>query len=264
MATYVVGDIHGCFQTFEHLLRQINFRDHVDQIWFVGDLVNRGPDSLSILRWAAHRDALCVLGNHDLTCLAAYCSEAQVTDQGLQAVLKAPDVAELMTWFRRQPLMYWDEEVILVHAGFHPGWDFTEACRRARALETHLRGSDWKTFLREVTDRSAVPSVLSESIGYLTRIRMCRADGTAALTYKGRPEEAPDGFEPWYRRSQIVGGLRTVYFGHWAAHGHRVEPGLVALDDGCVWGGHLVAIRLEDGHVERVRAHHGDMKKTPR
>jgi bis(5'-nucleosyl)-tetraphosphatase (symmetrical) len=262
MATYVVGDIHGCFSTFERLLRRIDYQDGADQIWFVGDLVNRGPDSLSVVRWAARHDAVCVLGNHDLSCLAAYCGAHRDSDDTLETLLTAPDVVPLMEWLRTRPLMHWNEQSVLVHAGFHPHWTFDEACRRARAVENGLRGPNWQGFIREVSDRSVAPTAVSEAIGCFTRIRMCRGDGSVDFGFKGVPEQAPSDLRPWYQLSPIIGGQRRVYFGHWAAHGHRVYPGFVALDAGCVWGGHLVAIRLDDGHVEMVAANEADANMT--
>ena len=254
MATYVIGDIHGCYETLQALWPKLGFDRRRDRLWLVGDLVNRGPRSLAVLRWARDLDARLgdrmrvVLGNHDLHLLARHDGHARRRRKDtLEEVLTAPDREPLIAWLARRPLVHRDGETLLVHAGLLPQWTPEDAEEVARGLEATLRDPDRR---RSLIDRAEPPddspwigsrAALSAFAG----LRTCTVDGEPC-GHKGPPEEAPAGCLPWFqvpgRRSSNV----TVVFGHWAAMGLRLEPAAIGLDSGCVWGQRLTAIRLED------------------
>lgn len=257
MATYAIGDLHGCYATTLGLMAQIPFDPERDRLWFVGDLVNRGPASLSTLRWV--RDfgsrATTVLGNHDLhlLCRAQGFREDKPRDT-LSEILEAPDKRELLRWLRHRPLLVREGNSVLVHAGIPPHWTLETAQDRAREAEDALRGPDFEEVLAGYANLASPASPALESIletlRDLTLLRTCDERGKRS-PYSGPPEQAPPGLRPWYevpgrpiRRAQII-------FGHWAALGYRnlPEANVIALDSGCVWGGALTAIRLEDGSV---------------
>jgi bis(5'-nucleosyl)-tetraphosphatase (symmetrical) len=259
MATYAIGDVHGSFATLGRLLRRIGYAPATDRLWLVGDLVNRGPCSLDLLRWAVENDArlTMVLGNHDLHLLAraAGVAEAKRRDT-LDEVLAAPDRDDLLTWLVRRPLLVREGPFVLVHAGLLPGWTPVEAEAVARETEGALRGPEGPRLLaafqkKEVErwkrglagrDRTRV------ALAGLTRLRTLERDGSPCSDFSGAPAEAPRGCRPWYELRQPAAG-ETVIFGHWAALGFRRLPGAVCLDSGCAWGRALTALRLDDGEV---------------
>ncbi len=255
MATYVIGDIHGCFDTLQALWLQLGFEEHRDRLWLVGDLVNRGPKSLEVLRWARDADERLgdrmrvVLGNHDLHLLAMHDGYAKRRRKDtLEDVLAAPDREPLVEWLACQPLIHRDGEVLMVHAGLLSHWTPDDAEAAARELAAVLRAPDRR---RPLIDRGLVPEAGSPWAGpradlnAFAGLRTCTAAGEPCK-HKGPPDEAPPGCLPWFqvpgRRSAEV----TVVFGHWAAMGLRLEPAAIGLDSGCVWGHRLSAIRLED------------------
>ena len=256
MARYIVGDIQGCFQSLQHLLQTAGFVAGQDELCAVGDLVNRGPDSLATLRWAVEQDITCVLGNHDLYLLALAAGVAKPKNHTLHEILAAPDRNILIEWLRHRPLLLIDEEVGLVHAGLAPAWSLHEAQVWSERAEQALAGSDWRGFLKRIFEGADSPLV--DAVNCLTRIRMCTADGTPDYRYSGSPEQAPQGLRPWFETSQALNEDRPLYFGHWAALGHRRLAGAIALDGGCVWGNEMVAIRSDDGHVTRIACVDGD------
>jgi bis(5'-nucleosyl)-tetraphosphatase (symmetrical) len=225
----------------ERLLRQVAFDPARDRVWLVGDLVNRGPRSLAVLRWAMGLgDCLtCVLGNHDLHLLARSWEVAhQKSRDTLGEVLSAPDRRELLEWLRMRPLLHHEGPWVMVHAGLLPSWTVAEAEKHARDAESALRSSDPRPFLAS----------WPRPVKVLANIRTCRADGTMCSEYKGGPDGAPPGCLPWFRHPHARGDA-TVIFGHWAALGFQRGDGYLALDSGCVWGEKLTAVRLEDGAV---------------
>lgn len=250
MATWAIGDVHGCFRTLEALMERLDLDIRRDRLWMVGDLVNRGPRSLEVLRWARSLDAemddrfQVVLGNHDLHLIARYLGVAGARPRDtLTEVLRAADAPELLDWLRRRPFVHFERiagrDYVLVHAGLRPGWapeDVTEAARR---LERNLRGPKAKDLLSSRNERSVVA---------FTRMRMLDRKGRAN-DYNGPLKEAPSGLDPWF--SVVPRGCpeRTIVCGHWAALGLHLEHDLIALDSGCVWGGRLTAVRLEDRRV---------------
>ena len=275
MATWVVGDVQGCFSTFLALLDRLEFKPGRDRLWFVGDLVNRGPDSLGMLRWAyRRRDSLvCVLGNHDLHLLAQRegVIPARRRDT-LAPLLAAPDAGELCDWVAGLPFVHREAGFLLVHAGLLPGWGLAEVETAGAAASGGL-SRDRPGFLRALYslrgDRP--PEDGEESPGddlgravaaasVLTRIRIVDGEGTPSFDFDGVPESIPPGHRPWFESVSLPEGL-TVLFGHWAALGLMVSERAVCLDSGCVWNGSLTALRLEDGAVRIQPAAEGDGRR---
>ena len=263
MATYAIGDIQGCFQALQLLLKQIDFDPLYDRLWLVGDLVNRGPDSLAVLRWAMGLGdaAVTVLGNHDLHLLAvAYGFVKPHRKDTLDQVLAAPDRAELFDWLRHQRLFHTEGDYALVHAGLLPQWSVKKAAKLAHEVEQELRGRHHLDFFRHMYGNE--PAAWSDDLrgmarlrmitNAMTRLRFCTPAGEMEFAHKGPPEIAPAGHQPWYLAPQRKSADSTVIFGHWSALGLKVDSKLLALDTGCLWGGKLTAVRLEDRQVFQV------------
>ncbi|MEO1482824.1 MAG: symmetrical bis(5'-nucleosyl)-tetraphosphatase [Myxococcota bacterium] len=263
MATYAIGDLQGCFRPFMTLLEEIEFDPERDELWIVGDLVNRGPASLEVLRWCYNNRGhiVSVLGNHDLYLLAR--AVGAVNKKGrdtLDDILEAEDGPELLEWLRNRPLIHRDNDWLMVHAGIHPEWTADEALQHAAGVEEQIR-TGYTHIMRELMqgspsriDADSTPIERTRhALGVMTRMRMVGADGGVDFGYKGPVQEAPDGLTPWFavpdRRASDV----TVVFGHWAALGLHVDDAVIGLDSGCVWGNALTAIRLEDRAVFNVR-----------
>ena len=257
MATYAIGDIQGCREALERLLEAIGFDPARDRLWFAGDLVNRGPDSLGTLRLV--RDlgdrAITVLGNHDLHLLAvASGAEPARSSDHLDDVLAAPDRDELLDWLRHRPLLHHDPRLgyTLVHAGLPPQWDLATARACATELEAVLRGPDHADFFDHMYGdhpRRWDPDLRGRDrlrfiTNCLTRMRYCDRSGNLDLASKGPPGTQPSPFLPWFRiPDRASAGLRIV-FGHWSTLGPHDGHGVHALDTGCLWGGRLTALRL--------------------
>lgn len=260
MPTYAIGDIQGCYRTLRRLLRRIRFDEDADRLWLVGDLVNRGPRSLEVLRWVREQGdrVTTVLGNHDLHLLGrAYETRAPKSRDTLDPVLSAPDRTELIDWLRRRPLLHREGEFVLLHAGLLPSWTLERGTELAREAGTVLAGPSPGRLLRALVD--ARPPAWREGLApedrwrvavqALTRLRTCRDDDRVCEGFSGPPEEAPEGCRPWFERRDDHAARVTVVCGHWATLGLRLRPGLMALDSGCVWGRELTAVRLEDRKV---------------
>jgi len=257
VALYAIGDIHGCYRTFQNLLRRIEFSPDRDRLWLVGDLVNRGPASVEVLRWARRHESsvTCVLGNHDLKLLA--CAAALRKPAGkdtLEDVLGAPDRDELIEWLAARHFVHRDGPFLMVHAGLLPAWSAEEACRLARELEAALRGPERVETLRAISSKG--PLEWAESLrppdrwrslaAVFTRLRTCYENGRPAWDYAGPRERIPAGQCAWFDAPGRRSATHTVCFGHWAALGLYLRPGVTALDSGCAWGGRLTALRLPD------------------
>jgi len=257
MPTYVIGDIHGHLRTLERLLERMQFDAARDRLWLVGDLVNRGPDSLGVLRWARRHDAVvtAVLGNHDLHLLAR-AAGVRTSKQGdtLDGVLAASDREELLDWLRRRPFFHREGPFALVHAGLLPSWTLEEAASRAAELAAALQSAGSAETLEIIhckDDRSrpdaSEPARRWRALSSIfTRLRFCNRNGKPVYGFTGAPADAPDGRVPWFA---VPGRQRrdaTIVFGHWAALGLHLEPGVAALDSGCAWGGPMSAVRLPD------------------
>ena len=263
MATYAIGDVQGCMQELRALLEAIAFDAATDELWFVGDLVNRGPASLEVLRFVrslGHR-ARVVLGNHDLHLISL--AEGFVSareDDTLQSVLSAPDRRELIDWLRTQPLLHVERGWVMVHAGLLPGWDLPAATALAAEVTSALKGTDYRDFLAHLY--GSRPERWSGSlsghdrlrviVNAMTRMRFCAADGTMELRAKGETNNAPPGFMPWFDVPGRLTVHERVVFGHWSALGLYRTERLFGLDSGCVWGGALTALRLEDCALTQI------------
>jgi bis(5'-nucleosyl)-tetraphosphatase (symmetrical) len=259
MATWAIGDVQGCHDELRALVERIA-PGPADQLWFVGDLVNRGPKSLEVLRYV--RDlgerATVVLGNHDLhlLCLAEGLTRPRADDT-LEAVLSAPDRDELLTWLRSRRLVETDGHHVMVHAGLLPQWSVAQACELAGEVWSALNSPGYRTFLRNMygntpdrwSDALSGPDRARVIVNAMTRMRFCRPDGSLDLGPKGTPADAPAGYRPWFAMPSRAHATHTVVFGHWSALGLHVSEDVIALDTGCVWGGRLTAMRLEDRTV---------------
>jgi bis(5'-nucleosyl)-tetraphosphatase (symmetrical) len=262
MATWAIGDIQGCAAELDTLLERIApGRD--DRLWFVGDLVNRGPDSLAALRrvHALGEIAVVVLGNHDLHLLAVALGAQQPKRKDtLDAVLSAPDREPLLEWLRHRPLLHHDAALAhtLVHAGLPPAWDLDLAIAAAREVESALRGSDYRALFevmygdqpRRWSDGLLGDDRLRYSINALTRMRLLTPAGDLELDAKGAPGAHPE-LIPWFDHPEARWRDQTrVVSGHWSTLGVVGTDRYLHLDGGCVWGGELAAVRLEDGQRE--------------
>jgi len=262
VATWAIGDVHGCYRTLRKLLKKIEFAKRDDRLWFTGDLVNRGPRSLEVLEWAADHDwrIESVLGNHDLHLLAvAFGAAEERPRDALAEVLRSKRSLLLLDWLRRRPLLVRSGGRVLVHAGLLPQWSVEEAESLAARLEGRLRGEGAPQLLAEVRRKGEAASGISAEARALQAFALMRAvtpAGELCREFTGPPEEAPEGCHPWFeapgRRSAGV----EIVFGHWAAVGFRRGPDYLALDTGCAWGGRLTAVRLDDG--ERVDVGYAD------
>lgn len=262
MAIYAIGDIQGCLAPFKRLLDQISFDPQTDRLWLVGDLVNRGPDSLALLRFVRSLgDAVrMVLGNHDLFLLAATEGIATIRHKDtIHDVLEAKDRCELMAWLRRQPLHYREGSFMMIHAGLLPQWTIEESACFAREVEAVLAGPTYRTFLHSLFhaptpqwDASLTGSERLVSIArVLTKLRTCTPTGEMS-GFSGPPEQAPAGYLPWFHLPHRRPTDVTIICGHWAALGLHIEPNLLAIDSGCVWGNELTAVRLHDRRIFQV------------
>lgn len=260
MSTYAIGDVQGCFESLQCLLQKIQFDPQLDRLWLVGDLINRGPDSLATLRFLySLRDSIeFVLGNHDLHFLAvAHGLRRQNPSDTLNAILTAPDKQQLIDWLMQGKLIHTDTELgfTMVHAGIPPQWSLHEAQIHAREVEACLQSrysgdllanmygnspKRWKNKLIGIERLRLITN-------YFTRMRFCTAEGELELESKENMAGAPEGYLPWFMHPERKTCEHNIVFGHWAALQGRVDaPNIFALDTGCVWGGELTALRLED------------------
>jgi bis(5'-nucleosyl)-tetraphosphatase (symmetrical) len=267
MTRYAVGDVQGCFASLQDLLQKLRFSADRDQLIFVGDLVNRGPQSLQVLRFihALGANAQLVLGNHDLHLLAQYFLPQRPAKTGdtLAQVLAAKDCAVLLHWLLQQPLLLHDATAddLIVHAGLIPEWTVAAAVQYARNAETALRGNPIEFLSRMYGDN---PNRWSDAktpveqqrftINVLTRLRYCTADGSINLKLKDAPAKTPPPWLPWFVHPGAWRGKTRVIFGHWSSLGFLQRPDLLALDTGCVWGGTLTAVNLDDPLAPPIQA----------
>ena len=263
MATYAIGDIQGCFDALMRLLERIGFERSRDTLWFVGDLVNRGPRSLETLRFVRDlgASAVTVLGNHDLTLLlAAEGHGKRGKGDTFDDILLAPDRDALLGWLRRQPLCYAEYGFCMVHAGLLPQWSVAEALSLGAEVQQALCGPEWPEFAAHMwgsepagwsDDLSGWPR-LRVIINAMTRMRFCSPEGLMDFKAKGEVGNAPEGFMPWFEVPGRRSAEAILVTGHWSALGLKIEPNLLAIDSGCLWGGPLTAVRLEDRSVFQV------------
>lgn len=263
MSTYAIGDLQGCFDTLKALLARIRFDRDRDTLWFVGDLVNRGADSLACLRYVSTlpKRTVVTLGNHDLHLLAVAEGVAKTKAlDTLAPILAAPDRDQLLRWLRQQPLLHVSGQFAMVHAGLHPAWSWRTAQLLARDVETTLRSSRYRELLEKMYGNE--PGQWSDelrgfarkrfTINVMTRMRALGALDTIDLRYKGSVPDMPTDLTPWFMRRSVRRNTRVAITGHWSALGlarHENTHHVVGIDTGCIWGGALTAYRLEDRKV---------------
>ena len=261
MSDYAIGDIQGCFSALQQLLDHIHFNEHSDRLWFVGDLVNRGPESLAVLRFIKQLPLTprITLGNHDLHLLNLLFGDNpwKNHDDTLEDIINAPDADELGHWLRQQTLLYHDTtlNIVMCHAGIHPMWDLSHAKAYAHEVEQALVGPHYRTYLTHMygndpnhwSDELTGEARLRILCNAFTRMRFCNYQGDLMLSYKGTIEQAPSGLYPWYAVPHRQDISAEIVFGHWAAlKGNCPHPRIHAIDTGCLWGGALTALRLQD------------------
>ena len=258
MATYAIGDVPGCFDELQALLARVGFDRAHDRLWFVGDLVNRGPKSLEVLRFVRELGdrAVTVLGNHDLHLVTQHEGfERRRKDDTFTDVLGAPDVKQLVDWVRTRPMMHVESGWAMVHAGLVPQWTIDKAAALAREVEKALRAPGYRDFLANMygskparwEDSLSGWDRLRVVVNAMTRMRFCQPDGTMEFHASG--VEPPAGYLPWY---ETRNDERPIVFGHWSALGLKLTERVAGLDTGCVWGGPLSALRLEDRWLVQV------------
>ena len=259
MTVYAVGDIQGCHEALSCVLKQVDFAAGRDQLWLVGDLVNRGPGSLEVLRFVRSLgpSARVVLGNHELHLLAVAAGVRHLRPSDtLDPVLAAPDRDELLVWLSQQPLLHVDRELgyCMAHAGIPPQWDLAQASAMAREAEPWLQPARLGAILgSDGVDPELLSDDLSPAqrarviVAYFTRMRVCSAEGRLESSYKGPAAGSPAGFLPWFAHPRRKTLHERVIFGHWAALQGRADvPNVFALDTGCAWGRSLTLMRLGD------------------
>jgi bis(5'-nucleosyl)-tetraphosphatase (symmetrical) len=261
VATYIVGDIQGCFDELQQLLKRVVFSAQKDQLWLAGDLVARGPKSLETLRFVKSLgdSAKVVLGNHDLHLMAVSVGlkKVKVKDK-TAAIFSAPDKDELLTWLSQQPLLAEHDEFVMCHAGISPQWDLATARQCAREVESIIRSERLPWLLENMYSNQ--PDLWDDSlqgldryrytINAFTRMRFCFPDSRLDMNCKLPPQEVQeDELVPWFKLPQRINLEKTVLFGHWAALQGHINEQVIGLDTGCVWGGSLTMIRWEDKQV---------------
>lgn len=263
MPIYAIGDLQGCHASLLHLLDKIRFDPATDRLWLVGDLVNRGPGSLAALRTVRELGdaAISVLGNHDLHLLMLAEGFGRMhKGDTLEAILNAPDRDELLAWLRRQKLAWREGNFLMVHAGVLPGWTVDDAMRHAAQAEAALQGEHYRDFFAQMYGNAPVawdPALqgverLRVIVNAFTRLRYCSEAGEMEFHHKGAPGTQPAGWLPWFAVPGRKSAAATIVIGHWSTLGLINRGDLIALDTGCVWGGSLTAVRLEDRRVFAV------------
>lgn len=266
MAVYAIGDVQGCYDELIKMLDRVQFDPAADQIWLAGDLVNRGPKSVEVLRLAKQLGDSCisVLGNHDLHLLAnaAGVVEFHHHMDTIQAVLDAPDCDELMDWLRQQPLFYHDPNLqfSMVHAGLPPEWTVDEALIRAEEVKSAINSDDWRDFFEHMYGNK--PKRWSPALkgwdrlrfitNCFTRLRYCHEDGRLALKFKGAPEDKPLHQRPWFEMPDRASQADRIVFGHWSTLGVGQYGNVFSLDSGAVWGETLTAVRIDQQPYEWI------------
>jgi bis(5'-nucleosyl)-tetraphosphatase (symmetrical) len=268
MSDYAIGDVQGCFDALQRLLQQIQFNEHDDRLWFTGDLVNRGSQSLAVLRFlkALPTPPIITLGNHDLHLLSRmFCNQAAAKDDTIDEILQAPDATELGHWLRQQPIVYFDAtlNMLMSHAGIPPIWTREQAIIYGKELQMALSGDEYIEFLKQMRGNepnhwhnalTGIPR-LRLICNYFTRMRFCDVQGDLWLNDKGDLNHAPLGAYAWFDVNNRHPIDADIIFGHWAAlNGACPHPRIHALDTGCVWGRRLTALCLQNKQLFSVPA----------
>lgn len=257
MAIYAIGDIQGCYNEFRRLLDVVAFDPIHDQLWLVGDLVNRGPHSLETLRFikGLGQSAISVLGNHDLHLIATIASLGKVGKKDtLGPILRAPDCDELIDWLRKQRLFHHNDQYCMLHAGLPPQWDFAQTQAMATEAEQVIGGDDYERFFRSMYGNK--PNVWQDNLPHneklrftvncFTRLRYCTLDGKLDFHQKGPLGSQPTHLVPWFRAPDRKSQDMRIIFGHWSTLGYYDADNVYGIDTGCLWGGQLTALRLDD------------------
>lgn len=270
MATYAIGDVQGCFNELQDLLKKIQFNPSHDRLWFAGDLINRGPQSLDVLRFIYHLGAphQIVLGNHDLHLLASWVHGESISSKDtLLPILEANDGEELCQWLRHQPVMVEDTSLkfMMVHAGVLPQWNLAQTRAFAHEIEQTLQSDAYINFLTNMYSNAdnywqnelTGLSRLRTLVNVFTRIRYCDTNGRMALTEKGELGTQSNGLMPWFAHPERKTRDQKIVFGHWATLEGKIlgEHNVFSLDTGCVWGRSLRAMRLEDLKIFEVASY---------
>jgi len=258
LAVYAVGDIQGCFEPLQKLLEKVAFNPEVDQLWCVGDLVNRGPSSLAAIRYlkSLGDSCICVLGNHDIHLLSQAGKGKLHPSDTIAEILKADDCDDLLDWLRFRPMLHHDPKLnwCMVHAGLHPLWSLAKAKKRARKVEKQLRSDHWIQFCNALI-KNATPrhdplkkGLMRKifTVGVMTRTRYCTQTGRFDWRSKNN-QAVSEEYKDWFKHDNLAWSKDTrVLFGHWAAKGLVVnDENVLGLDSGCVWGGALTLARLD-------------------
>ncbi|MBI4667268.1 MAG: symmetrical bis(5'-nucleosyl)-tetraphosphatase [Nitrospinae bacterium] len=257
MAIYAIGDIQGCFEPLQRLLAAMEFNPASDKLWLTGDMVNRGEDSLKVLRLAMSLGTSCVavLGNHEIHMLAVYAGARHIRHKDtFQDILSAPDAGQIIDWLRRRPLLYAEGEYFLVHAGLMPQWSAQDALKHAAEAESVLRSHGWKEamagFFGDGPDHwdENLPGMerIRSIVNAMVRMRVITMHGKMDLSFTGPPAEAPPGYIPWSLHPGRMTKDKVVVCGHWAAQGAVIREDMIALDSGCGWKHGLTGARLDD------------------
>lgn len=257
MTTYVIGDLQGCLTPLKRLLEQLKYDPALDALWFVGDLINRGPESLETLRYvkALGNNAITVLGNHDLHLLAVVHGIRKASGKDtLSEIVDAPDRDELCHWLAKRPLLHTDATLghTLVHAGIYPQWSLKRAHKMAHDVHLAIT-DDLPGFLATMYGNTPthwdknLPTAERQrfAVNAFTRMRYCYADGALDFSFNGAPSAAPDTLYPWYAVPKRKVLDTQIVFGHWSSHPCMCQPGIIPTDRGCVWGGSLAAYAIE-------------------
>lgn len=260
MSIYAIGDIQGCYEALRALLVKIDFNPNKDQLWFVGDLVNRGSNNIETLRFIKDLgdNAISILGNHDLHLLAVAYGHREINHgrDTFHDVVTAPDFDEIIEWLRQRPIMHHDTDTgfTMVHAGLPPQWDLARAQQCANEIQQVLRGDHIDSFLANMYGNK--PNIWSDTLqgwdrlryitNSFTRIRYCDAKGKQDFKNNLELGTQPEHLMPWFHLPDRKNSDLKIIFGHWASLGHHLEDNIYALDSGCVWGGELTAMRIGD------------------
>lgn len=267
MATYFIGDIHGCYKNFKNMLKHINFDPSTDMIYLTGDLVSRGPNSLEVLRLIKnYKKNICtVLGNHDLHLLQTYFEQKNIKSSkySFDTILHAPDAEDLIFWLRHQPILYInvDKKIIMTHAGIHPYWNLHNTKKYATEIEQILQSHHpyllFKKKIRKSLNKKTINikklRKIQKNTDVFTKMRYVYKNGQLNMQYKNNPKNSPKNIYPWFHLPRLTSPLYNIIFGHWASLKNRkITSKIYSLDSGCCWGGELTALRWEDKKILHI------------
>ena len=275
MSTYLIGDVHGCYNELMALLKKIDYKRDHDHLIFVGDLINRGPDSLKVLRFVKSLgiNAQLVLGNHEVSLIAYSDGIYHGRNSDFAKIMKAEDSQEIIDWLRRKPLLISDDNlgIVVTHAGLPPRWSLKKALLQAQKTQAKLQGKKWRKYLRHAykKDNDSWSKNFDKfdkfryRLNAFTRMRYCDKRGDPDLKEKGVIGQQPSHLLPWFEQRKIQQkekGMR-LFFGHWAALGYYYDNHVICIDSGCVFGGALTAVMIGENSIKRFRV---ALKKKPR